>query len=173
MKISNLKTINIKQKLPNSSPWSCSRPHPTWPWTLSGIWHLLLWKTCSSASRPLSQKTFFLMSNVNLPSFSWKPLPLVLSLQAVSFVQLSVSRMDALCALRSNHSVYLWLLINLTLILPVPVENPQINAFTWATAAGGLQYESMSQQQRHEEFVSVVMTWSKIQACHEVCRHRL
>ena len=37
---------------PSTRP-GCSKPHPTWPWTLPGRGHpQLLWATCSSASPP-------------------------------------------------------------------------------------------------------------------------
>ena len=86
--------VNLKDHLvPTSLPWagtpstrpSCSKPHPAWPWTLLGTGHLqLLWATCSSVSPPpFILKNFFLISGLNLPSFSLKPLPLVLSLHAL------------------------------------------------------------------------------------------
>ena len=38
--------------MPSTRP-GCSKPHPTWPWTLPGMEHpQLLWATCSSASPP-------------------------------------------------------------------------------------------------------------------------
>ena len=47
--------------VPPPLPWAgtpstrpgCSKPHPTWPWTLPGMGHLQpLWATCSSTSPP-------------------------------------------------------------------------------------------------------------------------
>ena len=62
----------------------CSKPCPTWPWTLPGrVQPQLLWATCASASPPSVKNFFFLISNLDLPFFSWKPLPLVLSLYAL------------------------------------------------------------------------------------------
>lgn len=44
----------------------CSKPHPTWPSTLPGMWYpQFLWATCASALHPL-------ISNLNLPSVSSK-----------------------------------------------------------------------------------------------------
>lgn len=58
-------------------------PYPAWPCTFPEMEHpQLLWTTCSSASLP-SVKYFFLIPNVNLPSFRSKPFPLVLSLHAL------------------------------------------------------------------------------------------
>lgn len=50
-----------------------------------GMGHLPpLWATCSSVLLPpLLQKNFFLTSSLKLPSFSSKPLPLVLWQQAL------------------------------------------------------------------------------------------
>ena len=52
----------------------CPKPHPTWPWALRGMEHslslgrLLKWLTT------LWVNNFFLISILNLPSFSLKPL---------------------------------------------------------------------------------------------------
>jgi len=66
------------------SPISCSKPQPTWLWTtLQIIRHLTLFQpNCFSVSPP-SIKNFFLMSNLNLPTFCLKLLLLVLSLRAL------------------------------------------------------------------------------------------
>lgn len=58
----------------------CSGPHPTWCWTPPGIGHPhLLLATRSSPHHSLN-KSFFLTSNLNMPSFSLEPFSLVLSL---------------------------------------------------------------------------------------------
>lgn len=50
---------------------------------LPGMGHPhFFWATCSYASPPLSLQDFFLLSNLNLLSFSLKPLSLTLSLSA-------------------------------------------------------------------------------------------
>lgn len=59
-------------------------PHPTWPWTIAAMWQPQLpWTTCSSASPASQRRIFFLLPNLNLLSFSFKPFPLVLSLYAL------------------------------------------------------------------------------------------
>ncbi|KAK4828311.1 hypothetical protein QYF61_025323 [Mycteria americana] len=72
--------LKFNKGTPSTRP-GCSKPHPTWPQTLPGMGHTqLLWATCSSVSPPSLVKNFFLISNLNLPSFSLKPLSLILSL---------------------------------------------------------------------------------------------
>ena len=68
---------------PSNGP-GCSKPHPTWPWTLSrsGASTTSLGNLFQCLTT-LRVKTFFLMSNLNLPSFSLNSLPLVLSLYAL------------------------------------------------------------------------------------------
>lgn len=57
-----------------SSRSDCSKPLPAWPWMLLGMGHLhLLLKTFWCFTN-LKVKNFFIISNVNLPSFSLKPL---------------------------------------------------------------------------------------------------
>jgi len=78
--------------VPAPVPWAgtpstrpgCSKPHPTWSWTLLGRGQpqLLFGNLCQCLTTPLV-KNFFLIFSLNLPSFSLKPLPLVLSLHAV------------------------------------------------------------------------------------------
>ena len=62
----------------------CSKPHPTWPWTLPGRGHPQL-----SCLTTLIVKNFFVVSNLNLPSLSLKSLFLVLSQQALLKTSLS------------------------------------------------------------------------------------
>jgi len=80
-------TALLQARLPNarsSTRSDCLGPHPAWPWTPPGTGHpQALWATCSSTSprhHSFSKKNLPLMSYLNLPSFSLKPLPLLLSL---------------------------------------------------------------------------------------------
>lgn len=68
-------------KVFKSHSW-CSKPHPMWPRMLPGMGQLLLlWATCSSVLPP-SHQNFFLISYLNLFSFSLKIFPIVLLLSA-------------------------------------------------------------------------------------------
>ena len=60
---------------PTSS--GCPGPHPAWPWAPPGMGHAQL---SGQQSKALRVKDFFPTPNLNLPSCSLKPLPLVLSL---------------------------------------------------------------------------------------------
>ena len=55
------------------------KPHLAWPWTLKGMGHLQL--LCGNLFQCLMVKNSFLSCKLILPSFSLKPLPLVLLLQ--------------------------------------------------------------------------------------------
>jgi len=67
--------------------WVCSELHPTWPSTLPGKGlPQLLWSLFQCLIT-LIVKNFFLISNLNLPPFILKPLPLVLSLYALVLLQ--------------------------------------------------------------------------------------
>lgn len=73
--------------IPSLLPWAlctrsrCSGLHPAWPWTFLGMRHPpLLWFRDLTT---LTGKYFFLVSNLNLHSFSLKPCILVLSLHAL------------------------------------------------------------------------------------------
>ena len=64
----------------SSTRSSCSEPYPTWPGMFPGMRHLPI----SGQPVPVFHHPhFFLASSPNLPSLSSKPLPLVLSLQAL------------------------------------------------------------------------------------------
>lgn len=66
--------------MPPTRP-GCSRSHPTWPSTLSGMWHLQpLPGNLFQCLTTLWESTFFLTSNLNLHSLSLKPLSHVVSL---------------------------------------------------------------------------------------------
>lgn len=148
----------------------CSRPHRTW--TLPGIWDPQFFrKTCSSASRPISETTFFLLSNQNLPSFSWKSL-LVLPLQAASCVQLSVSRKRMSLCLKIQ-----------SFCVPVAASKPGPN-FDNSCRKSPDKCAFLSYCCRKAavwKHVPTTNAWGvwlwghgliKTQACHEVCKHR-
>lgn len=71
----------------------CSKLHPMWPRSPPGMGHPQFhWATCASAS-PYPHlftmvNNFFWRSNLNQPSFSFKPLPFVLSLHYTSAIVL-------------------------------------------------------------------------------------
>ncbi|XP_064493014.1 phospholipid-transporting ATPase IK, partial [Pseudopipra pipra] len=67
---------------PPTSP-GCSKPPPTWPWTLPGMGQpQLLWATCARAPHPHSQQ--FLPNIPSHPAlWHWEAIPSVLSLQAL------------------------------------------------------------------------------------------
>lgn len=72
-----LKTLPWARTCPSRQ--GCLKSHPSWPWTPPRVGHLqLLWAICASATAP--SKNFLLTSKLNLPSFTLKPSPLVLSL---------------------------------------------------------------------------------------------
>ena len=104
--------------VPTPLPWAgtpstrpgCSKSHPAWPWTLPGRGQpQLRWDNLFQCLTSLIVKNFFLISSLNLPSFTLKTLPLVLSLQALvkspspAFLQAPLRYWKA--ALRSLHSL--------------------------------------------------------------------
>ncbi|KAK4827563.1 hypothetical protein QYF61_019187 [Mycteria americana] len=83
----------LRSSRSNPLPWAgtpstrpgCSKPHPTWPWNTSrGGASTTSLDDLFQCLTTLIVKNLILISNLNLPTFSLKPLPLVLSPHALA-----------------------------------------------------------------------------------------